>query len=138
MSDLRRRNLEVAAQAGLQGPEEGAFLLEPPAVGKVEVEDGDGDNHELLARVDGSSGNPAAGCPGLDVRPVREAATSSVTNASMHVADLHVLVAGDADAALEAALDLGGVVLEAPERADLPLVDDAVVAEEADGRPTAG
>src|SRR5690606_954110 len=46
--------------------------------------------------------------------------------------DLDVLVAGDADAALEAALDLGGVVLEAAQRPDLPLVDHAVVAEESD------
>src|SRR6516225_9164611 len=49
-----------------------------------------------------------------------------------HVADLHVLVAVEADAALEALLDLGDVVLEAPQRADLAFVDDAVVAQQAE------
>src|SRR6202142_4401892 len=49
------------------------------------------------------------------------------------VADLHVLIARDADAALEALLHLGRVVLEAAKRADLALVDDAAVADEAYG-----
>ena len=46
------------------------------------------------------------------------------------VADLDVLVPVEADAALEALLDLGDVVLEAAQRADLALVDDAVVAQQ--------
>src|SRR6476659_5696642 len=48
------------------------------------------------------------------------------------VANLHVLVAVEGDSALEPLLDLGDVVLEAPERGDLALVDDPVVAQEAD------
>ena len=47
------------------------------------------------------------------------------------VADLDVVVPLEADAALEAGLHLGHVVLEAPQRADLALVDDDVVAEQA-------
>src|SRR5262245_6214542 len=46
------------------------------------------------------------------------------------VADLDVLVPLEPDAALEALLDLGDVVLEAAQRPHLPLVDDAVVAEQ--------
>src|SRR6185436_7194473 len=47
------------------------------------------------------------------------------------VADLDVVELLEADAALEARLDLGHVVLEAAERADLPLVDDLAVAQQA-------
>src|SRR5262245_12293939 len=47
-----------------------------------------------------------------------------------HVADLDVVVLLEADAALEAGLDLGDVVLEPAQRADPALVDDDVVAEE--------
>src|SRR5688500_10705696 len=47
------------------------------------------------------------------------------------VADLEVVVVGEADAAFEAGLDLADVVLEAAQRPDLPLVHDDVVAEQA-------
>src|ERR1039457_1712438 len=52
------------------------------------------------------------------------------------VSDLHVLIARDADAALEALLHLGRVVLEAAKRADLAFVNDAAVANEAYGSRT--
>src|SRR5438045_3827079 len=48
------------------------------------------------------------------------------------VAFLHVVEAVELDAAFEARLDLGGVVLEPLERGDLSLVDDDVVAQEPD------
>src|SRR5436190_1921694 len=51
-----------------------------------------------------------------------------------HVADLDVLEPLDADAALEALPDLGHIVLEVPQRADLAFVDHAVVAQEAHAR----
>src|SRR6187401_1761473 len=47
------------------------------------------------------------------------------------VADLQIVVALEADAALEARLDLGHVVLEAAQRAELALVDLDVVAQQA-------
>src|SRR3954471_4684850 len=47
------------------------------------------------------------------------------------VADLQIVVALEADAALEARLDLGHVVLEAAQRAQLALVDHHVVAQQA-------
>ena len=46
------------------------------------------------------------------------------------VADLDVVVLLEADAALEPGLDFRDVVLEAPQRADLALEDDDVVAEQ--------
>src|SRR6185295_6976725 len=49
-----------------------------------------------------------------------------------HVARLEVLEALEADAAIEAGADLRDVVLEAPERRDLPLEDNAIVAQQAD------
>src|ERR1039457_3708706 len=52
------------------------------------------------------------------------------------VSDLHVLIARDADAALEALLHLGRVVLEAAKRSDLAFVNDAAVANEAYGSRT--
>ena len=57
--------------------------------------------------------------------------TCRVSNASMHVADLHVLEALEHDAALEPGLDLADVVLEAAQRADPPGPDDGPVADEA-------
>src|SRR5215218_5179872 len=47
------------------------------------------------------------------------------------VADLDVVVLLEADAAFEPRLDLGHVVLEASQRADLAFVNDHVVAEQA-------
>src|SRR5262249_13059045 len=52
------------------------------------------------------------------------------------VADLDVLVPVEPDAALESLLDLRDVVLEAPQRAHLALVDHAVVAEQSYRRRT--
>src|ERR1051325_9259588 len=48
-----------------------------------------------------------------------------------HVADLDVVELLEADAALGSGFDLADVVLEAPQRADLTLVGDDVVADEA-------
>src|SRR5688572_18584128 len=48
------------------------------------------------------------------------------------VPDFDVLELLDADAALEALANLGNIVLEVPERGDLALVNDTVVAQQAD------
>src|SRR3954447_22796456 len=47
------------------------------------------------------------------------------------VADFHVLVVGEYDAALEALQDLAHILVEAPQRPDLAVVDDRAVADQA-------
>ena len=46
VGDLGGRDLEAAAQARLERPEEGPLLLEPAAGREVEIEDGEGDDAE--------------------------------------------------------------------------------------------
>ena len=83
--DLRGGDLEAAAQARLQRAQEGPLLLQAAAGGEVEVEDGEGDDHRFSGGTR-RPGRPARGVvPGPDACGpyVREAATSSVTKASM-------------------------------------------------------
>src|ERR1700760_3290776 len=75
----------------------------------------------------------------MPVRSLRERALDLPLLVDLHrVALLDVRVVGEHDAALEAGEDLADVVVEAPQRADLAVVDDGAVADEAHLRATRG
>ena len=131
VSDLGGGDLEAVRRRDLSGRRKARFSFRPRQEGRWK-------SKTARATTIGSPGGrgvgapPRGGCPGAEPPALRQGGGDLLGHEGLDdVADLDVLVAGDADAALEAALDLGGVVLEAAERADLPLVDHAVVAEEA-------
>ena len=84
VGDLGGGDLEAAAQARLERAQESPLFLQSAAGGEVKVENGEGDDHRFSGGTRRGGQRPGADAPGLILRPyVREAATSSVTKASM-------------------------------------------------------